>query len=163
MSKTLLVALREFVENLRTKTFWIGILSFPVLIVAAAFIGRLLEQSKDVRTYAVYDKSEDQWLSQAIFQEASQSDLSKLLEAARDQGGEEQEEARDKVMKWLESLPEDHPMRDLQRRVEAAGLSFGSPEDAEDPDKRAQIQKICLLYTSPSPRDRQKSRMPSSA
>ena len=25
------------------------------------------------------------------------------------------------------------------------------------------IQKICLLYTSPSPRDRQKSRMPSSA
>ena len=24
-------------------------------------------------------------------------------------------------------------------------------------------QKICLLYTSPSPRDRQKSRMPSSA
>ena len=27
----------------------------------------------------------------------------------------------------------------------------------EDPDR------ICLLYTSPSPRDRQKSRMPSSA
>ena len=25
------------------------------------------------------------------------------------------------------------------------------------------ISKICLLYTSPSPRDRQKSRMPSSA
>ena len=27
----------------------------------------------------------------------------------------------------------------------------------------AGIVKICLLYTSPSPRDRQKSRMPSSA
>ena len=26
-----------------------------------------------------------------------------------------------------------------------------------------QLQRICLLYTSPSPRDRQKSRMPSSA
>ena len=25
------------------------------------------------------------------------------------------------------------------------------------------LQQICLLYTSPSPRDRQKSRMPSSA
>ena len=25
------------------------------------------------------------------------------------------------------------------------------------------LNKICLLYTSPSPRDRQKSRMPSSA
>ena len=27
----------------------------------------------------------------------------------------------------------------------------------------AQLDKVCLLYTSPSPRDRQKSRMPSSA
>ena len=31
--------------------------------------------------------------------------------------------------------------------------------DDPDPDKH----KTCLLYTSPSPRDRQKSRMPSSA
>ena len=30
------------------------------------------------------------------------------------------------------------------------------------PAMRARI-KVCLLYTSPSPRDRQKSRMPSSA
>ena len=29
--------------------------------------------------------------------------------------------------------------------------------------KWAELSKICLLYTSPSPRDRQKSRMPSSA
>ena len=29
--------------------------------------------------------------------------------------------------------------------------------------KNKQIDKSCLLYTSPSPRDRQKSRMPSSA
>ena len=26
-----------------------------------------------------------------------------------------------------------------------------------------EMRKVCLLYTSPSPRDRQKSRMPSSA
>ena len=32
----------------------------------------------------------------------------------------------------------------------------------EERKKRLQ-QKLCLLYTSPSPRDRQKSRMPSSA
>jgi succinate dehydrogenase/fumarate reductase flavoprotein subunit len=29
--------------------------------------------------------------------------------------------------------------------------------------KVAVMSKVCLLYTSPSPRDRQKSRMPSSA
>ena len=31
------------------------------------------------------------------------------------------------------------------------------------PDPSQQEPKVCLLYTSPSPRDRQKSRMPSSA
>ena len=30
-------------------------------------------------------------------------------------------------------------------------------------EKRYELTKTCLLYTSPSPRDRQKSRMPSSA
>ena len=30
-------------------------------------------------------------------------------------------------------------------------------------DGRGRVDCICLLYTSPSPRDRQKSRMPSSA
>ena len=32
-----------------------------------------------------------------------------------------------------------------------------------DDGKKVQVGKPCLLYTSPSPRDRQKSRMPSSA
>ena len=32
-----------------------------------------------------------------------------------------------------------------------------------DRDDRVDMSKDCLLYTSPSPRDRQKSRMPSSA
>ena len=36
-------------------------------------------------------------------------------------------------------------------------LAGASPDDAKE------IVKLCLLYTSPSPRDRQKSRMPSSA
>ena len=34
---------------------------------------------------------------------------------------------------------------------------------AKDPTNPRPIYVICLLYTSPSPRDRQKSRMPSSA
>ena len=35
-SKVLLVALREYGENLSTKTFWIGIMSFPVILIIAA-------------------------------------------------------------------------------------------------------------------------------
>ena len=36
-------------------------------------------------------------------------------------------------------------------------------ECAEYPVKNQSPAEVCLLYTSPSPRDRQKSRMPSSA
>ncbi len=80
MNKAMLVAKREFVENLRTKTFWIGILCFPVIIVLAIFIGRILEDSKDVREYAVLDYSEGQWLSKAAKQNAARSDLNRMRE-----------------------------------------------------------------------------------
>ena len=46
---------------------------------------------------------------------------------------------------------------------------FSSPEYRKwritrlDGGKKLQVFNTCLLYTSPSPRDRQKSRMPSSA
>ena len=44
--------------------------------------------------------------------------------------------------------------------LQATELSFAPSAAAEAAAKK---RKACLLYTSPSPRDRQKSRMPSSA
>ena len=53
-----------------------------------------------------------------------------------------------------------------------AAQSAATPDDVDgdgipnlvDPDSDGDgIPDVCLLYTSPSPRDRQKSRMPSSA
>ena len=46
-----------------------------------------------------------------------------------------------------------------KRMIEALDEGGELPIDIRD----ATIYYICLLYTSPSPRDRQKSRMPSSA
>ena len=43
---------------------------------------------------------------------------------------------------------------------QAHGLSFSVQQGIKIPPS---LRNICLLYTSPSPRDRQKSRMPSSA
>ena len=40
---------------------------------------------------------------------------------------------------------------------------YGRPTNVNNTETYATIPWICLLYTSPSPRDRQKSRMPSSA
>ena len=51
----------------------------------------------------------------------------------------------------------------------AAAIAFGLSAHAADNgagapgDKQLNQLYCCLLYTSPSPRDRQKSRMPSSA
>ena len=44
----------------------------------------------------------------------------------------------------------------------AEAVGFGRTSNFNDVPT-APIDNICLLYTSPSPRDRQKSRMPSSA
>ena len=43
--------------------------------------------------------------------------------------------------------------------MESRGLGRGLKVE----ERRQLLHKGCLLYTSPSPRDRQKSRMPSSA
>ena len=47
--------------------------------------------------------------------------------------------------------------------VAALYLLWRIARNLEKPPKLTEEVKICLLYTSPSPRDRQKSRMPSSA
>ena len=49
-NKTVLVAKREFAENVRTKTFWIGILAVPVLIVISIGAGWVLNKFKETKT-----------------------------------------------------------------------------------------------------------------
>ena len=49
-------------------------------------------------------------------------------------------------------------MLDIQKIKDGVQLAA-----QEYPIKKAELFGSCLLYTSPSPRDRQKSRMPSSA
>ena len=72
------------------------------------------------------------------------------------------------------SLHESHLLIDGVLRltyVQNRGAAFGVLSDAQLPYQSilfslisiAALGGICLLYTSPSPRDRQKSRMPSSA
>ena len=80
MNKAYLVALREYLENLRTKTFWIGIASFPVIIVLALVLSIVMRQAKDVRLYAVVDHSESQWLSAEVDASIQRKDVGKVLD-----------------------------------------------------------------------------------
>ena len=98
MNKAFLVALREYMENLKTKTFWIGIMIFPVILTLAFLVPYWLEKSKDVRHYAVIDNSG--WLFEAVEQRAAMPDMEKVLaEAVR---------RYEKKSDDFEKLPEIH-------------------------------------------------------
>jgi len=77
MNRIFLVARREFFEHLRTKTFWIGIFSFPVILLLAILVPTWLEGKVDVRKYAVLDKSG--WLLGAVEEKANVPDLAKVF------------------------------------------------------------------------------------
>jgi len=59
MRYALLVALREYAENAKTKGFWIGILLFPALIVVAMQVPRILDRATPTRYFVVVDQSGD--------------------------------------------------------------------------------------------------------
>jgi len=78
--KVYLVARREYLENLRTKAFWIGILTFPVVIALAISVPLLLSRIKEARTYAVLDHSG--FLLQEVEERVLAQDLRAVFEAA---------------------------------------------------------------------------------
>ena len=60
---------------------------------------------------------------------------------------------------WLEDVDIDGEIRN----VRINGVDIGPLVEAELNRRYPERTKLCLLYTSPSPRDRTRSRMPSSA
>ena len=75
-------------------------------------------------------------------------------------------------MRWLGMDPDEGPFYQMQRiarykqvlaELQAAGHVYPCYMSVAELDALRERQMACLLYTSPSPRDRQKSRMPSSA
>jgi len=82
MTKSYLVAKREFVENLRTKTFWLGILAMPVLIVLSGVGSYVMQTTKDVRRFAVIDESD--WLLAAVEDRAGYDDKLRMFQFLQD-------------------------------------------------------------------------------
>ena len=63
----------------------------------------------------------------------------------------------------VDTTPQTETLTDNLTADEQDSLAVGEKLVAEQEGLLAGKYKDCLLYTSPSPRDRQKSRMPSSA
>ena len=84
-NKTLLVAQREYLENVRTKTFWLGILAVPVLIIISLGAGWVLNNLKEVKTYAVIDYSEPS-IGRRVEMTARQGDMRAFQKAMKEAG-----------------------------------------------------------------------------
>ena len=67
----------------------------------------------------------------------------------------------DPAMKSAFGLKDKADDKTIQKQLILKKISYGSLNGALVPDQDK--DKFCLLYTSPSPRDRTRSRMPSSA
>ena len=67
-----------------------------------------------------------------------------------------------RTLKLLSDNPEQYRDAAVEGMRRLLGLKAGEPISAAQVDC-VKMGTTCLLYTSPSPRDRQKSRMPSSA
>jgi len=78
-NKTLLVAQREYLENVRTKTFWIGILIVPLLIGVMVGASALLQKLKQVQRYTVVDLGGGDLLTRAE-RELRQGDVKAVLQ-----------------------------------------------------------------------------------
>ena len=79
--------------------------------------------------------------------------ISQFKQAGRDELAEQEQNEIEVIQTFL---PAQLEPTEISRIIEKAIADTGA-------NGMADMGKVCLLYTSPSPRDREKSRMPSSA
>ncbi|MBD3646790.1 MAG: ABC transporter permease, partial [Pseudomonadales bacterium] len=77
MNRAFLVAQREFLENVRTKGFWIGILMMPLMLILFATIPFVVESTRAAKTFTVIDRSG--WLLGEIRRQIDVEDLATLI------------------------------------------------------------------------------------
>ncbi len=75
-----LVAGREYLDNVRTRGFWLSILLLPVLVTAAAAIPAILTDSEAAARYAVIDQSG--WVANAVHARVVGDDVRAVLDVA---------------------------------------------------------------------------------
>jgi len=77
MNSAILVAVREYMENLRTVSFWIGMMILPIIYTLATLVPVWLEKTKPALEYVVIDESG--WLADSVEAQIKQEDLTQIL------------------------------------------------------------------------------------
>lgn len=111
-SKTILVAQREYLENVRTKTFWVGILAFPLILLLSFGIGFLLNRAKETKRFAVIDRT-GMALAEAVDQEAWSRDQQIALDQIVEKEVADPAALAASLQQAEAELPADHPLRGL--------------------------------------------------
>jgi ABC-type Na+ efflux pump permease subunit len=126
-SRAFLVARREYLENLRTQAFWIGIFIFPVLITMAIAVPIWLERTRSAQPYAVLDRSG--WLAAAVEAKAAEADIARALRAAVERqrrGGPDWERLPEPLRQAAALLAAEAPAAAERAGSRQAGAGLGS-------------------------------------
>lgn len=121
LNKSMLVAQREWFENVRTKAFWISLLLMPVILVAAIVVPVIIEKNKSARDFVVIDESG--WLHQRVMAGALEADMQRILRDGSLLGSP----ADDLPAPIAELLSQVQP----ETRTDALALAIASPGDGD--------------------------------
>ena len=83
-AKALLVATREYLENVRTRGFWVSILMMPFILIVVSIAPMLLSDAEGEARYAVIDQSG--WVERAVAARIVHDDVGNTRRNARAHG-----------------------------------------------------------------------------
>lgn len=137
MRAILLIALREFAENAKTKGFWIGLFLFPVMIYGSIVAQKFMNDSTPTRHFVLVDK--DGGYADVVRASLDERYQKKVVGALIEYMGEHQKggagEADVDAAELLESTPFDPDTLNPEGRIEAfldsVDLGIGDQLDAE--------------------------------
>ena len=131
MRRILLVAQREYLDNVRTKAFWIGILAFPLIIVLSVLVPILLAETREARSYAVVDGSG--FVLQEVEEQIIARDLREVFTATAEryrEGGREFEKLSE-VLQTATLLYVGLEEEERERLIELVAETAGSESAPE--------------------------------
>lgn len=130
MRMTLLIALREYAENVKTKGFWAGILLFPLILVGVFFFQTLLAESTPTRHYLLIDQTGQysEAVQSAIRQEHQRRILQQFVSYVIDNRRESNPEqtpvsANSQIDDLIDNVGEDE-VAALDQWLDSGGLDF---------------------------------------
>ncbi|HEX5052710.1 MAG TPA: ABC transporter permease [Planctomycetota bacterium] len=125
-NKTILVAQREYLDNVRTKTFWLGILAFPAIFALSIGIGWVMNKTKAQQPYAVLDLTEQQLGARIEANARANDQIASIRRFARDHGIAQQQLARYDEL----DVTDPSSMEAQLREMRSAATAQAKPEDA---------------------------------